>query len=109
MNTRRKTSLIVQPGDSFFPIVHAIDRAQRSIDITVFRMDDPIIQNALMEARARGVRVRALVASSARGWEEKNRRLLKEIKKAGIATKEPAGDSKKTRFHYKIMVVDAAL
>ena len=72
-----KISLIVQPGDSFFPIVRAIDTAERSINLTVFRMDDPIIQKALLEAKQRGVRVRVLIASSARGWEEKNQKLLK--------------------------------
>ena len=42
-----KVSLIVQPGDSFFPIVNALDKAQTSVNITVFRMDDPIIQQAM--------------------------------------------------------------
>ena len=101
-----KVSLIVQPGDSFFPIVNAIDRAQTSVNITVFRMDDPIIQQAMVEAVRRGVRVRALIATSARGWGEANKKLLKDARKAGIEIKEPAGDSKKTRFHYKIMMVD---
>ena len=101
-----KVSLIVQPGDSFFPIVRAIDRAERSINLTVFRMDDPIIQTALVEAKKRRVRVRILIASSARGWEAKNQKLLKDAKKAGIATKEPSGDSKKARYHYKVMTVD---
>lgn len=103
---RQKISLIVQPGDSFFPIVRAIDRAERSINLTVFRMDDPIIQQALLEARQRGVRIRVLISSSARGWEEKNRKLLKDAKETGIATKEPAGDSKRARYHYKVMTVD---
>jgi hypothetical protein len=91
MTMTGKTSLIVQPGDSFFPIVRAIDGAEHSVNLTVFRMDDPII---------------VLIASSARGWEEKNQKLLKDTRKAGIATREPAGDSKKTRFHYKVMTVD---
>jgi phosphatidylserine/phosphatidylglycerophosphate/cardiolipin synthase-like enzyme len=103
---RGKVSLIVQPGDSFFPIVRAFDRAERSVNLTVFRMDDPIILKAMLEARSRGVRTRLLIASSARGWGEKNQKLLRDAKKAGIATREPAGDSKKTRFHYKIMTVD---
>lgn len=101
-----KVSLIVQPGDSFFPIVSAIDRAEHSINLTVFRMDDPIIQKALAEAHNRRVRIRVLIASSARGWEEKNRKLLKDAKKLGISTKEPSGDSKRARYHYKIMTVD---
>jgi phosphatidylserine/phosphatidylglycerophosphate/cardiolipin synthase-like enzyme len=102
----RKISLIVQPGDSFFPIVRAIDRAERSINLTVFRMDDPIIQRALIEARQRGVHIRVLISSSARGWEERNRKLLKDANEAGIDTREPAGDSKRARYHYKVMTVD---
>jgi phosphatidylserine/phosphatidylglycerophosphate/cardiolipin synthase-like enzyme len=69
-------------------------------------MDDPIIQLALLEARQRGVRIRVLISSSARGWEEKNRKLLRDAKETGIATKEPAGDSKRARYHYKVMTVD---
>jgi phosphatidylserine/phosphatidylglycerophosphate/cardiolipin synthase-like enzyme len=63
-----KISLIVQPGDSFFPLVRAIDKAEKSVNITVFRLDDPIILNALVDAQTRGVTVRALVATSANGW-----------------------------------------
>ncbi len=104
---QQKISLIVQPGDSFFPIVRAVDRAVHTINLTVYRMDDPIIQCALLDARRRGVRIRVLIASSARGWEEKNRKLLKDAKEAGISTREPAGDSKRARYHYKVMTVDA--
>ncbi|WP_300456191.1 phospholipase D-like domain-containing protein [Accumulibacter sp.] len=103
---RQKISLIVQPGDSFFPIVRAIDRAERTINLTAFRMDDPIVQRALIEAQQRGVRIRVLISSSARGWEERNRKLLKDAREAGIATREPAGDSKRARYHYKVMTVD---
>jgi len=104
-----KVSLIVQPGDSFFPMVSAIDKAERSINLTVFRMDDPIIQKALVEAQQRRVRIRVLIASSARGWEAKNQKLLKDAKKAGIATKEPSGDKKRARYHYKVMTVDESV
>lgn len=102
----QKISLIVQPGDSFFPIVRAIDHADHTINLTVFRMDDPIIQRALIEARQRDVRIRVLISSSARGWREQNHKLVKEATEAGIATREPAGDSKRARYHYKMMTVD---
>src|SRR5262249_61317947 len=72
-------------------------------------MDDPIIQQALVEAYARRVRIRILISSSARGWEEKNLKLLKDTRKAGIATKEPSGDKKRARFHYKVMTVDESV
>jgi cardiolipin synthase A/B len=106
VHSQRRISLIVQPGDSFFPIVEAIDGARRTINITIFRMDDPVIQQALLEAAQRGVRVRALVAANPRGWEKRNRKLLKELKKSGIETKQPSGDSPKTRYHYKIITID---
>jgi cardiolipin synthase A/B len=106
--TNRKHSLIIQPGDSFFPIVHAMDSARTSINITIFRMDDPVIQQAMLDATKRGVRVRALIAANPRGWEKKNRKLLKDLEKAGIETRQPAADTRKTRFHYKILVVDNA-
>ncbi|WP_313952319.1 phospholipase D-like domain-containing protein [Accumulibacter sp.] len=102
----QKISLIVQPGDSFFPMVRAIDHADHTINLTVFRMDDPIIQRALIEARQRDVRIRVLISSSARGWREQNHKLHKEATEAGIATREPAGDSKRARYHYKMMTVD---
>lgn len=102
----QKISLIVQPGDSFFPIVRAIDLADHTINLTVFRMDDPIIQRALIEARQRDVQVRVLISGSARGWREQNHKLVKEATEAGIATREPAGDSKRARYHYKMMTVD---
>jgi phosphatidylserine/phosphatidylglycerophosphate/cardiolipin synthase-like enzyme len=106
VSVNRKISLIVQPGDSFFPIVKSIDEAQESIKITIFRMDDPVIQRALLDAHGRGVKVRALVAANPRGWHKKNRQLLKELSKAGIETNVPAGDTPKARYHYKILVTD---
>src|SRR3954453_6026547 len=102
-------SLIVQPGDSFFPIVEAIDSARSSLNLTIFRMDDPVIRKALSEAAARGVRVRALIATSPRGWVKENKRLLKELRKSGVQTKQPEGDSPKTRYHYKLLTVDDAV
>lgn len=104
--THNKISLIVQPGDSFFPIVEAIDSAKKSISLTIFRMDDPVIQQAMLEAVKRGVRVRALISSSPRGWAKENRKLFKGLKKSGVETKTPTNDSPKSRYHYKIVTVD---
>src|SRR5207248_608031 len=66
-------------------------------------------QQSLLDAAGRGVRVRALVAANPRGWQKKNRKLLKELTKSGIETKQPAADSRKTRYHYKILTVDEHL
>jgi phosphatidylserine/phosphatidylglycerophosphate/cardiolipin synthase-like enzyme len=104
--SQSRVSLIVQPGDSFFPIVEAIDTARTSINLTIFRMDDPVIQQALLEAVSRGVVVRALVAKSPRGWVKENKKLLKGLSKSGVQTKNPSADSEKKRYHYKILTVD---
>jgi phosphatidylserine/phosphatidylglycerophosphate/cardiolipin synthase-like enzyme len=56
---------------------------------------------------ARGVRVRALVATNPRGWVKENKKLFKELGKAGVATKHAGTDSVKKRYHYKILTVDA--
>jgi phosphatidylserine/phosphatidylglycerophosphate/cardiolipin synthase-like enzyme len=104
--SRPSVSLIVQPGDSFFPIVEAIDAARESVKITIFRMDDPIVQHAMISAVERGVRVRALIAANPRGWVKENKALLKELKRAGIETRQPPADTRKKRYHYKVLVVD---
>ena len=49
-NKVQNLSLIVQPGDSFFPIVDAIDAAKSNIKMTIFRMNDPIVREAMIYA-----------------------------------------------------------
>jgi phosphatidylserine/phosphatidylglycerophosphate/cardiolipin synthase-like enzyme len=102
-------SLIIQPGDSFFPIVRAIDGAARSIKMTIFRMDDPIVQDAMRNAVARGVDVRALVARESKGWEKRNRKLIDDLSGLGIQVSFPKrrDDTKELkRYHYKILTID---
>src|SRR5437868_699660 len=100
-------SLIIQPGDSFFPLVSAIDSAAHSIKMTIFRMDDPIVRDALKAAVARGVKVQALVAQEARGWVKRNKKLSTDLAELGIDVKIHESVNKKIkRYHYKILTVD---
>lgn len=100
-------SLIIQPGDSFFPIVDAIDSATQSIKMTIFRMDDPIVRDAMSYAVQRGVKVRALIAPSAKGWNKRNKKLAEDLAKLGIEVRltRPRREKIK-RYHYKIMMID---
>jgi phosphatidylserine/phosphatidylglycerophosphate/cardiolipin synthase-like enzyme len=103
-------SLIVQPGDSFFPLVDAIDAATRDIKMTIFRMDDPVVREALSYAVGRKVRVQALIAPSAKGWSKRNKHLGDQLAKLGVEVRVPKpakGNIKK--FHYKILTVDDSL
>jgi len=101
-------SLIVQPGDSFFPIVTAIDSAVHSINMTIFRMDDPVVRGALSSAVNRGVTVRTLIATKSKGWIKRNRKLGTDLSNIGIEVRSPsdATGSELKRYHYKIMTVD---
>lgn len=100
-------SLIIQPGDSFFPIVDAIDSATQNIKMTIFRMDDPIVRDAMSYAVARGVKVQALVAPSAKGWNKRNKKLIDDLAKLGIEVRmTKARKEKIKRYHYKMMTID---
>lgn len=99
-------SLIVQPGDSFFPLVDAIDSATQSIKMTIFRMDDPIVKDALKSAVNRGIQVQTLVAIDSKGWIKRNKKLSDDLEKLGIEVKAQRSEKKIKRYHYKMMVVD---
>lgn len=105
-NKVQNLSLIVQPGDSFFPIVDAIDGAKTSIKMTIFRMNDPIVREAMTYAVSRGVKVQALVAPASKGWTKKNKKLSEELAKVNIEVKVPRARKEIKRYHYKIMTID---
>ena len=113
MDAYRQTnnlSLIVQPGDSFFPIVDAIDSAKRSIKMTIFRMDDPIVRDAMRFAVTRGVIVQALVAPTSKGWTAKNKKLMDNLSGLGVEVRVPRQRKEKIRrYHYKMMMIDDEL
>src|SRR5690348_9029784 len=92
-------SLIIQPGDSFFPIVDAIDSARKSIQMTIFRMDDPIVKDALSNAVTRGVKVQALVAIDSKGWIKRNKKLTGELGKLGVEVKAQRLKDNIKRYH----------
>ena len=102
-------SLIIQPGDSFFPIVDAIDAAKQTIKMTIFRLDDPIVLDALSYAVARKVKVQALVAPASKGWTKRNKKLVDELAKLGVEVRMARSRKEKEkvkRYHYKMMTVD---
>ena len=96
--------LIIQPEDGVVPIVHGINRAEKSIEIAIFRFDHIDIKHALEKAVGRNVSVRALIANTNRGEEEQLRKLEMELLPAGIQIARTADDL--LRYHYKFMIVD---
>ena len=99
--------LIVQPEAGVTPVVAAIRQARQTIDIAIFRMDRAEIEQALGAAVARGVRVRALVAHTNRGGEQRLRKLEQRLLGHGVTLSRTADDL--ARYHAKYMIADRTL
>lgn len=99
--------LIVQPDAGVVPVVQAIRRAKKTIDVCIFRFDIDEIERALAAAVQRGVRVRALIAHTNRGGENRLRKLEQRLLAAGVTVSRTADDL--LRYHAKYMVADDML
>src|SRR5215510_5806211 len=96
--------LIVQPNHGMAPLIKAIKRAKKSIEIVIFRFDELAIERALIAAVERGVFVHALIAFTNRGGEKSLRRLEMRFLAKGITVARTADDL--VRYHGKILLVD---
>jgi len=96
--------LIIQPDAGTTPIVKAIKKAKKTIDIVIFRFDRSEIRKALEVAVDRDVVVRALIAHTNRGGQKSLRKLEQALLEAGIVVARTADDL--PRYHGKMMIVD---
>jgi cardiolipin synthase len=99
--------LIIQPDDGLTPLIQAIKRAKKAIDIVIFRFDRVELEKAIAAAVARGVVVRALIAHTNRGGEKNLRKLEMRLLETGVTVARTADDL--TRYHGKLMIVDDVL
>jgi len=99
--------LIIQPDDGLTPLVQAVKRAKKMIDIVIFRFDRDELEKAIAAAVTRGVAVRALIAHTNRGGEKKLRKLEMRLLEAGVTVARTADDL--PRYHGKMMIVDDTL
>jgi cardiolipin synthase len=96
--------LLVQPEDGVFPVLKAINKARRSIDMHIFRLDQKEIEKALGAAVERGVVVRTLIAHTAARGAKGLRKLEQRLLDAGATVSRT--DSDLLRYHGKMMIVD---
>ena len=96
--------LLIQPDDGIEPIVRALNRAKKSIQILVFRVDRNEIEKALLDAVQRGVAVQALIASTNRGGDKNLRRFEMRLLERGVTVARTANDL--LRYHGKMMIID---
>jgi cardiolipin synthase len=99
--------LIVQPEDGVAPLLAAVKKARKSVEIAIFRLDRSDLEAALRAAVSGGVKVTALVASINRGGERNLRELEMRLLDAGITVARSGANL--SRHHGKIMVIDQSI
>ncbi len=99
--------LIIQPDDGLTPLMQAVKRARKSIDIVIFRFDRAELEKVLAAAVARGVVVRALIAHTNRGGEKNLRKLEQRLLEAGVTVARTSDEL--TRYHGKMLIADDTL
>ncbi|MGH9409493.1 MAG: phospholipase D-like domain-containing protein, partial [Vicinamibacterales bacterium] len=99
--------LIIQPDDGVAPVVKAIRKARKSLDVVIFRFDRPEVEKALAGAVERAVNVRALIAHTNKGGEKTLRKLELRLLDAGLTVSRTADDL--PRYHGKMMIIDGVL
>jgi phosphatidylserine/phosphatidylglycerophosphate/cardiolipin synthase-like enzyme len=98
--------LFVEPDNGVFPILNAIHKARRTLDMHIFRLAYKDIEKALAAAVRRGVVVRTLIAHTSASGEKALRKLEQRLLQIGATVSRTADDL--VRYHGKIMIVDGS-
>jgi len=96
--------LIVQPEDGLTPLIAAIKKATKQIEVTVFRFDLRELERALETAVTRGVKVHALIANTTGGGAKRLRKLELDLLAAGVTVSRTDDDL--VRYHNKMLLID---
>lgn len=96
--------VIVQPRDGIEPLLKGIREARECIDIIIYRLDRLEIEQALVEASSRGVKVHALVTYTNREDLTQIRKLESRLIDRGVKITQTAEDL--VRYHSKMMIID---
>jgi phosphatidylserine/phosphatidylglycerophosphate/cardiolipin synthase-like enzyme len=96
--------VIIQPRDGIEPLLNGIKQAQQSIEIIIYRLDRLEIEQALVEAVARGVWVHALITPTNRENLKEIKRLERRLAGRGVKVTQTARDL--VRYHTKMMIID---
>ncbi len=99
-------SLITEPDDGMAPALNAIENAHKSIDLVTYELEDSTIEQALADAKNRGVAVRVLLDDSSHFGKKPN-----ETAYAFLQNQNVPVEWAKDYFpitHQKTLVVDNA-
>ncbi|HWE25567.1 MAG TPA: phospholipase D-like domain-containing protein [Myxococcales bacterium] len=96
--------LLVLPDDSAIAVLEAIENASRSLRVKMFAFSEPVLLEALIGARRRGVKVQVILNAARRNGEEQNGEVRSALVRAGIEVRD--GNPAFALTHEKSMVVD---
>lgn len=111
-SSRATYQLFVEPDDGQAPVLRAIEQAKTSVDVVVYMLSSPEIVKALLDAHARGVKVRVLLEQ--RPFNPSNPNVPLPINRKTFEALEFAGvpvryaDSRFVYTHQKTMIVDGS-
>src|SRR3989338_11270064 len=98
-------SLIVLPRDWIKPLLSMIGGAEKSVDLVMYQLEDPQVEEALAAAPARGVAVRVLLNKGYYGKQEgRNQPAYEYLESKGVAVHWTPAYFALT--HQKTLVVD---
>ena len=106
-----QAQLITEPEDGRGALLDAINGARKSIDITIYELDDPQLLDALIGAHGRGVRVRVLYNYYSFQWPNSGDhsslfKAMDKLQAAGVETRRAGKAFMIT--HQKTMTMDGA-
>lgn len=96
--------VIIQPRDGIEPLLEGINRATKSVEIVIYRLDRLEIEQALVEAAARGVRVHALITYTNKEDLPEIKKLEKRLTERKVTVTRTSEDL--IRYHSKVMIID---
>ena len=102
--------LIVEPDDGRTAILAALQDAKRSVDLTIYELDDPQVEASLVAARNRGVDIRVLYnyhSFAAEGVKDPNQPTVDALTRVGIQTRRASGSFAVT--HQKTFLIDGSV
>ena len=96
--------VIIQPRDGIEPFLEGIKGAKESVEVILYRLDRLEIEQELVAAAARGVRVHALITYTNKEDLKDIRKLERRLSERGVTVTRTAEDL--VRYHSKMMLVD---
>src|SRR6185437_15337068 len=97
-------TLIVLPDDTAKSIIDPINAAKRALNIRMFLFTDPMLLDAVIAAKHRGVNVRVMLNPARRDGKSDNEKATKILSAAGIKVRDSSPEFALT--HQKSMVID---